>query len=68
MYDRLYLQAGLDFAYGLNWSIFDNWAVLGGLEYYAPGIIRVDVGWQGNHYFNLQDYLSSVYFRFYLFM
>ena len=68
IYDRIYLQAGLDIANGLNWSIFDNWGLLGGLEYYAPGIIRVDVGWRGNHYYNLDDYLSSVYFKFYLFM
>lgn len=68
VYDRLYLQAGIDIANGLNWSIFDNWGLLAGLEYYAPGIIRVDVGWRGNHYYNLDDYLSSVYFKFYLFM
>lgn len=68
VYDRLYLQAGLDIANGLNWSIFDNWGLLAGLEYYAPGMIRVDVGWRGNHYYNLDDYLSSMYFKFYLFM
>ena len=68
MYDRLYLQAGADFNYGLNWSVFDNIALLGGLEYYAPGIIRVDVGWRGNYYYTLQDVMSSIYFKFYLFM
>lgn len=68
VYDRIYLQAGLDIANGLNWSIFDNWGLLAGLEYYAPGIIRIDVGWRGNHYYNLDDYLSSMYFKFYLFM
>ncbi|MCX5667234.1 MAG: hypothetical protein NTY34_02855 [Candidatus Omnitrophica bacterium] len=68
VYDRLYLQAGLDISNGLNWSIFDNLGLLGGLEYYAPGMIRVDFGWKGNYYYNLQDFLSSVYFKFYLFM
>ena len=68
VYDRLYLQAGLDIANGLNWSIFDNFAMLAGLEYYAPGMIRVDVGWNGNYYYNLQDFMSSIYFKFYLFM
>jgi hypothetical protein len=68
VYDRLYLQAGADFSNGLNWSIFDNFAMLGGLEYYAPGMIRVNVGWTGNYYYNLQDFMSSVYFKFYLFM
>jgi hypothetical protein len=68
VYDRLYLQAGLDIANGLNWSIFDNFAMLAGLEYYAPGMIRVDFGWKGNYYYNVQDFLSSIYFKFYLFM
>ena len=68
IYDRLFVQAGLDINNGINWSVFDNWGLLGGLEYYAPGMIRVDVGWRGNHYYNLQDYMSSVYFKFYLFM
>ncbi|MDO8536015.1 MAG: hypothetical protein Q7S30_03285 [Candidatus Omnitrophota bacterium] len=68
VYDRLYLQAGLDVSNGMNWSIFDNFAMLAGLEYYAPGMIRVDVGWNGNYYYNLQDFMSSVYFKFYLFM
>ena len=68
VYDRLYLQAGLDMSNGLNWSIFDNFALLAGLEYYAPGMIRVDFGWTGNYYYNVQDFLSSLYFKFYLFM
>jgi hypothetical protein len=68
IYDRLFLQAGLDVSNGLNWSIFDNFAMLAGLEYYAPGMIRVNAGWTGNYYYNLQDFMSSVYFKFYLFM
>lgn len=68
VYDRLYVQTGLDLNNGINWSIFDNWALLAGLEYYAPGMIRIDVGWRGNDYYNLANYMSSVYFKFYLFM
>ena len=68
VYDRLYLQAGLDLSNGLNLAAFDNWGMLAGLEYYAPGMIRVDFGWRGNHYYNIQDFLSTVYFKFYLFM
>lgn len=68
LYDRLYLQAGLDIANGLNWSVFDNIGLLGGIEYYAPGMIRVDVGWRGNYYYDLADFLSCIYFKFYLFM
>ncbi len=68
VYDRLYLQAGADISNGLNWSIFDNVAMLAGLEYYAPGMIRVDFGWNGNYYYNLQDFMSSIYFKCYFFM
>jgi hypothetical protein len=68
IYDRLYVQTGCDLNMGLNWSVFDNVAMLGGIEYYAPGMIRVDVGWRGNYYVNLSDFMSSVYFKFYIFM
>ena len=68
VYDRLYLQSGLDLANGINWSAFDNLGLLGGFEYYAPGIIRIDFGWRGNYYYGLQDVMSSIYFKFYLFM
>lgn len=68
IYDRLWLQSGFDFSTGLNMSDFDNLGMLWGLEYYAPGLIRVDVGWRGNHYYNIDDYLSSIYFKVYFFM
>ncbi len=68
VYDRLYLQAGFDLSNGLNLAAFDNYGLLAGLEYYAPGMIRVDFGWRGNHYYNIDDFLSTLYFKFYLFM
>lgn len=68
VYDRLYLQVGADVNNGVNWSQFDNLGLLGGVEYYAPGMIRVNVGYRGNYYYNLADWLSSIYFKFYLFM
>jgi hypothetical protein len=42
--------------------------MLTGLEYYAPGIIRVDVGWRGNLFYNIDDTLGTVYFKVYFFM
>jgi len=68
IFDRLWLQGGIDYSAGTNMSDFDNVGLLGGLEYYAPGLIRVDVGWRGNHYYNIRDYLSTIYFKFFLFM
>ncbi|MFA4981862.1 MAG: hypothetical protein WC592_05265 [Candidatus Omnitrophota bacterium] len=68
VYDRLWIQGGLDYSVGTNMSDFDNLGLLAGLEYYAPGMIRVDVGWRGNQYYNIDDYMSSVYFKVYFFM
>lgn len=67
-YDRLWIQGGLDLAVGTNMNDFDNAGILTGLEYYAPGLIRVDVGYRGNYYYNVDDFLSSIYFKVYFFM
>lgn len=67
-YDKLWFQTGLDISCGTNMSDFDNGAFLAGLEYYAPGLIRLDFGYRGNYYYNIEDYMSSVYFKLYLFM
>lgn len=68
VYDKLWIQGGADLATGINMSDYDNLGMLAGLEYYAPGIIRVDVGWRGNGYYNIEDFLSTIYFKCYLFM
>lgn len=68
IYDKLWLQGGFDLGAGLNMCDYDNVGWLGGLEYYAPGIIRVDVGWRGNQYYNIDDFLSTIYFKCYFFM
>jgi len=68
VYDKLWIQGGFDLGAGINMSDFDNIGWLGGLEYYAPGIIRVDVGWRGNQYYNIDDFLTTVYFKCYFFM
>jgi hypothetical protein len=68
VYDKLWIQGGLDLAVGLNMCDFDNIGWLAGLEYYAPGIIRVDFGVRGNHYYNIDDFLGTLYFKVYFFM
>ena len=67
-YDKLWFQTGLDYSVGTNMCDFDNCALMTGLEYYAPGLIRVDVGYHGNDYYNIEKWLSSVYFKVYFFM
>lgn len=68
VYDKLWIQGGFDLGTGIDMSDFDNVGMLVGLEYYAPGIIRVDFGWRGNLYYNIDDTLSTVYFKVYFFM
>ncbi|MCM8761423.1 MAG: hypothetical protein NC933_04755, partial [Candidatus Omnitrophica bacterium] len=68
IYDRLWIQGGFDLGTGLNMSDFDNIGWLAGLEYYAPGIIRADFGVRGNHFYNIDDFLGTIYFKVYFFM
>ncbi|MBU0880599.1 MAG: hypothetical protein KKE81_00200 [Candidatus Omnitrophica bacterium] len=68
IYDKLWVQGGLDLGTGINMSDFDNVGWLAGLEYYAPGIIRVDVGWRGNQFYNIDDFLTTFYFKCFFFM
>jgi hypothetical protein len=67
-YDKLWFQTGLDYSAGINVCAYDNVGFMTGLEYYAPGLIRVDVGYRGNAYYNINDFLSSIYFKCYFFM
>jgi hypothetical protein len=68
VYDKLWLQGGFDYSVGIDMSDFDNAGLLAGLEYYAPGMIRVDFGWRGNYFYNINDFLSTIYFKVYFFM
>ena len=68
IWNNFYLQSGVDFAAGLNMSDFDNWGTLLGIEYYKPGILRANFGWNTNHYYNIDDFMNSVEFRVYIFM
>jgi hypothetical protein len=67
-WNDFYAQAGLDFEAGINMSAFDNWGTFLGLEYYKPGVLRANIGWDTNVYYNIDDFLSSIGFRTYVFM
>ena len=67
-WNDFYLQAGLDFSKGMNMSDFDNWATLLGVEYYKPGVLRVNFGWDTNWYYNIEDTLSMVGVKVYILM
>ncbi len=67
-WNDFYLQAGLDFVKGMNMPDFDNWATLLGVEYYKPGVLRVNFGWDTNWYYNIEDTLSMVGVKIYILM
>ncbi len=67
-WNDFYLQAGLDFSKGLNMPDFDNCATLLGVEYYKPGVLRVNFGWDTNWYYNIEDTLSMVGVKVYILM
>jgi len=67
-WDKFYVQGGLDIAVGTNMSDFDNWGTFLGIEYYKPGILRANFGWNTNTYYNIDDFLSTIGFRAYIFM
>ncbi|MFH1593589.1 MAG: hypothetical protein ABID09_02700 [Candidatus Omnitrophota bacterium] len=68
VWDKFYLQSGLDFAVGTNMSDFDNWGTLLGLEYFKPGILRANFTWNTNTYYNIDDFLSTIGFKVFLFI
>ena len=68
VWNDFYLQCGADFAAGLNMSDFDNWGTFLGVEYYKPGILRANFGWNTNVYYNIEDCLNTVGFKIYFFM
>lgn len=65
---EFYLQGGLDIAAGTNMSDFDNWGTFLGLEYYKPGILRANLGWNTNVYYNIDDLLSTLGVNVYVLM
>ncbi len=68
VWDKFYLQGGADLACGTNMSDFDNWATFMGIEYYNSGVLRANFGWNFNHYYNIEDTLSTIGFKIYILM
>lgn len=67
-WDKWYAKSGVDFAAGTNMSDFDNWATMLGMEYYNPGLLRASVEWHTNYYYNINDHLNTLQFRFWIFI
>ena len=68
IWNDFYLQGGIDYAAGMNMSDFDNWGTFAGIEYYKPGVLRANFGWNTNYYYNIDDCLNTVGFKIFFFM
>ena len=61
------LSLGLDYAKGLGYSNFNNVGLRAEMELFKPGIIRAKLGYEWLSYYNIQDDLSLLYLRIFLF-
>jgi len=62
-----YVSSGLDYSTGLSLDKFDNFALLGELKLFKPGIIRVDLGTKCHYYYGFSEWLNTFYFRFHFY-
>ena len=58
---------GLDYSKGLGYSKFNNVGLRAEMEFFKPGILRAKFGYEWLTYYNIQDDLSLLYLRVFLF-
>ena len=58
---------GLDYSRGLGYSNFNNVGLRAEMEYFKPGILRAKFGYEWLSYYNIQEDLSLLYLRIFLF-
>jgi len=58
---------GLDYSKGLGYRNFNNVGLRAEMEYFKPGILRAKFGYEWLSYYNIQEGLSLLYLRFFLF-
>jgi len=61
------LSLGVDYSKGLGYSNFNNVGLRAEMELFKPGIVRAKLGYEWLSYYNIQDDLSLLYLRFFLF-
>ncbi len=61
------VSMGIDYSKGFGYSNFNNVGLRAEVEYFKPGIIRTKFGYQWVSYYNIQDDLSLLYWKFFLF-
>ena len=58
---------GVDYSKAAGMNSFDNIGLRAEVELFKPGLIRSRVGYEWHSYYNIDDDLSILYWRFFLF-
>ena len=58
---------GVDYSKGFGYSTFNNVGLRAEMELFKPGLIRAKFGYEWVSYYNIQDDLSLLYLRLFLF-
>lgn len=61
------VSLGFDHARGVGVNAYDNVGLRAELELFKPGVIRAKVGYEWVSYYNIDDDLSLLYFKLFLF-
>jgi hypothetical protein len=65
--DDVDVSVGLDYSKNAGMNEFDNYGLRLETELFKPGIIRSRVGFEWHNYYNIDEDLSLLYWRFFLF-
>jgi len=61
------VSVGLDYAKGIGLNAFNNVGLRAEMELFKPGLLRAKLGYEYLSYYNIEDDLSLLFFRLFLF-
>ena len=67
LFKDLDVSFGLDHSRGFGYSNYNNIGLRAEVQLFKPGLIRSKLGYEWISYYNIQDDLSLLYWRFFLF-
>jgi len=68
LFKNIDVTMGSDYARGIQMNAFNSWSLFGEVTLFKPGIVRSTLGYSYTGYYNIGDGISSVYWKFFLFM
>jgi len=61
------VSLGFDYSRAAGMNSFNNYGLRAEVELFKPGVVRSRVGYEWHSYYNIDDELSLLYWRFFLF-